>query len=65
MAPRTPDVQDPARDDDLSPADSAPEATDGVTGIPDGPGPRDVPDDKVIERTLPSTPGKRDDSPSS
>ncbi|MBK0391860.1 hypothetical protein [Ramlibacter algicola] len=54
--PRTPDVQDPARDDGLSPA-----ADDGVTGMPDGPGPHDVPDDKVIERTLPTSKPSRDD----
>jgi hypothetical protein len=36
-----------------SDADETPE--DGITGRPDEDGPHDVPDDKVIEKTLPST----------
>jgi hypothetical protein len=42
--------------------DDAPRAEDDIPKTPDEPGPHDVPDDEVIDKTLPT---KRDDTHSS
>lgn len=38
------------------------EGRDEITPVPDEPGPRDVPDDEVIEHTLPTRASRQDSS---